>query len=471
MPGFAYLFEMGAGKSKTVIDEAAEYLENGTIDLLVVLAGKGSYADWRDEHLPIHCPKEIEAHPYLWVGEGSAGEARRRLAWVARMREDAGNHTQMYVFIMNIEALGSSKKAQDYLLSVMQGRKSMVVVDESAAIRNWQSQRTKFLVRHVRPLAKIRRGLTGTPILKSPTDLWGLYMFLGPHLLHQNSFFGFRARYCVTVEMKMGTHKVVREVGTKNIEELARVLKESSYRVTKEQCLDLPPKIYTLRAVEMTDEQHEYYNSIMRSGLAMVGEDSSLATVKNTMSAMQKGHGVLCGFIRDDGGVVHRVPSRRTESFMELAEETSESTIVWFAYRQALADVALELRNNYGEEAVVEYHGGCSAAQLADAIVRFQEGRSRFFLSTLAKGFRGINLTRGTTVVYHSNTHDLEHRLQSEDRCHRIGQHHPVNYVDLFCRSTVEEKIIYALRKKIDIATAVQSDGPKAWLIPTRGAR
>jgi len=459
---FAYFMEMGTGKSKTVIDEMAELRSEGRIDFAVVLAGKGSYRDWTDEHLRLHMPDEIDWFAHLWTGGTSRREEREREEFV----EEIVLGKYLCILVMNIEALGSSRRAQSYLVRCIEEQQAMVIVDESASIRNWQSKRTKFLVAYVKPHAVVRRGLTGTPVLRSPMDLWGLYMFLGPHLLRQSSYYGFRGRYAITKEMDMGTHKVVREVGVKNLPELAELLKESSFRVLKEDCVDLPEKIYQRRIVEMTDEQYTYYNSLTTSGIVL--HEDKLGTVRNVLTQIIRMHQVLCGYWVDDERVAHRVASNRESDIMEAIEETGESVIVWFAYRRCLSDLATALRTAYGEASVVEYHGGTSPEARAQGLHAFQSGQSRFFLSTLATGCRGLNLVRGSVSMYHSNTSDLEHRLQSEDRNHRIGQTRGVNYLDFYCRGTIEEKIVRSLRDKIDIAVAVQSDGPKAWLLPAR---
>ena len=68
-------------------------------------------------------------------------------------------------------------------------------------------------------------------------------------------------------------------------------------------------------------------------------------------------------------------------------------------------------------------------------------------------------------MVYYSNTYDLEVRMQSEDRAHRIGQVNKVTYVDILAENTVDEKIVKALRKKINLASAVMGESWREWLV------
>ena len=98
-------------------------------------------------------------------------------------------------------------------------------------------------------------------------------------------------------------------------------------------------------------------------------------------------------------------------------------------------------------------------------IKKFQDDpRCRFMVGTPSTGGYGITLTAATTVIYYSNGYDLEKRLQSEDRAHRIGQQKSVTYVDLICNETVDEKIVEALRKKINIASEVLGEELKSWI-------
>ena len=76
----------------------------------------------------------------------------------------------------------------------------------------------------------------------------------------------------------------------------------------------------------------------------------------------------------------------------------------------------------------------------------------------------GLRFTAANTVIYYSNGYDLEKRLQSEDRAHRIGQHKPVTYVDIIAEKTVDEKIVKALKDKINIASQILGEELKSWI-------
>ena len=92
------------------------------------------------------------------------------------------------------------------------------------------------------------------------------------------------------------------------------------------------------------------------------------------------------------------------------------------------------------------------------------DSKVRFIVGTPQTGGYGITLTAANTVIYYSNGYDLEKRLQSEDRAHRIGQKKSVTYVDILAEETVDEKIVKSLRKKINIASEVLGEELKAWI-------
>jgi len=119
-----------------------------------------------------------------------------------------------------------------------------------------------------------------------------------------------------------------------------------------------------------------------------------------------------------------------------------------------------------GEDSIVEYYGKTESEIRQESIEKFQDPRSpvRFFVGNPQTGGYGITLTAASTVIYYSNGYDLEKRLQSEDRAHRIGQKKSVTYIDLIAEKTVDEKIVKALRKKINIASEVLGEELRDWI-------
>ena len=267
------------------------------------------------------------------------------------------------------------------------------------------------------------------------------------------------------IRRNAGSHQYNQILGFRNLDELTDSIRPYSYRVTKEECLDLPDKIYTKRDIELSPEQKNVYNQMKKSAVALLG-DMELVTANAVITQLLRLHQISCGFITtDDGNIVELANSRITELMLVL-EELNGKAIIWANYRHDILAIKNEITKVYGSSTVETYFGDTDGEQRQEIVRRFQEDDSlRFFVGQPRTGGYGLTLTAASTVIYYSNSYDLEVRLQSEDRAHRIGQNNNVTYVDLIASKTVDEKIVSALRQKINIATQVLEEDWKKWLI------
>ena len=210
----------------------------------------------------------------------------------------------------------------------------------------------------------------------------------------------------------------------RRLDELGDKLDSFSYRVLKEDCLDLPPKVFTKRIVELTKEQQDVYAQMKQMAMAFTEEGKIMSTV-NVMTQLMRLHQVTCGHFKADDGTVTHLKNNRVQALMDCIEETEGKVIIWANYREDLKFIVAELKKAYGEASTVEYHGGVDPTHPpGQDIAQFQDlkGPARFFVGNAQTGGYGITLTAANTVIYYSNNYDLEKRLQSEDRAHRIGQ-------------------------------------------------
>jgi len=149
---------------------------------------------------------------------------------------------------------------------------------------------------------------------------------------------------------------------------------------------------------------------------------------------------------------------------MSCVEEIPGKAIIWSRFRYDIVAIVATLAKVYGEESVVSYYGDTSDEDRQRAIQRFQNGKARFFVANPATAGYGLTLTEASTVIYYANDFNLETRIQSEDRCHRIGQKNPVTYIDLIAEGTIDEKIVKSLRDKIVIGAKVLGEEAREWL-------
>ena len=452
---FALFMDMGTGKSKVIIDTIAYLYDQGRIDSALIIAPKGTYQNWTRNEIPTHMPDHIVVKTAAWSAAPKKEQAKD-------LEKIGFPSNDLRVLVMNVEAFSTTKgtKFAEHFMRV--AGSCMMVIDESTTIKNPKAKRTKNLVR-IGQHAKYRRILTGEPVTRSPLDLYAQFQFLNPHLLGFSSFYTFRNRYAIMIDMKAGTRSFKKIVGYQRLEELGDQIKPWSYRIKKEQCLDLPPKTYQYREVELTPEQKRVYKEL--SDLAVSFLDGKVLSVDTVLTQMLRLHQITCGHYKSDDDEIIQVPNNRLAELMQVLDEAPNKVIIWATYIQDIQAILSALKKEYGDDSTVAYYGAVSQDDRNTAIDRFQKDDTcRFFVGNPQTGSMGITLTAADTVVYYSNSYNLEHRLQSEDRAHRIGQDKKVVYIDIICPGTIDSKIVKALRDKKNIAQQVMGDEWKQWL-------
>jgi SNF2 family DNA or RNA helicase len=253
-------------------------------------------------------------------------------------------------------------------------------------------------------------------------------------------------------------------VGYRNLEELAEKLKVFSYRVLKDDCLDLPAKTYMKRIIKLTPEQEKIYKQMKHLALAqMEGKMMTTATVLTQLMRLQQ---INCGHFTADDGTIKPIKNNRTVELLSTLEEIHGKVVIWAHYQYDVETIVEHIKKEYGNDSVVTYYGKTPMNERQDNIQKFQDIESpvRFLVGTTQTGGYGITLTAASTMIYYSNGYDLEKRQQSEARIDRIGQHFPMTYIDIMVENTIDERIVKALRKKINIATKIMGEELKAWI-------
>ena len=452
---FAIFAEMGTGKTKIALDNACILYNQGKIDRLLVIAPKGTYMNWVDQEIPIHVPDYVEKEVLAWKPSNSE-------KYKAQLRNFRAHNYKLKIFVMNVEALSTIKGLKQAALFLI-GR-SMMIVDESTTIKNPKAKRTKNILSLSRE-AKYRRILTGSPVTQYPMDLWAQMDFLDPEILGQQSYYAFRTRYAViiTANAAGGTHKYQKIVKFKNLAQLGQLVSPHSYRILKKDCLDLPDKVYTKREVELTDEQQLAYKDMKTNAMTFL-KGKSLTAV-NVLTQLIRLHQITCGHMKTDGGETLDLKNNRLDELMQILGETSGKVIIWANYIHDIQRIEKAISKEYGSSSCCTYYGATATEDRQKCINAFQGKTSiRFFIGNTQTGGYGITLTAASTVIYYSNNYDLEKRIQSEDRAHRIGQKNAVLYIDLVAKGTVDDKIIKSLRNKVNIAKQISGEELSTWI-------
>jgi SNF2 family DNA or RNA helicase len=449
---FAYFMEMGTGKSKVLIDNIAMLFNVGKINGALIIAPKGVYKNWFDSEIPSHMPDYVEKKVGLWRTDPNAKDLKPLFSTGA----------ELHILIMNVEAF-STKKGVLFAHKFLSCHNALISIDESTTIKNPNAKRTKSIL-SLKPLSKFRRILTGSPVTKSPLDLFSQCQFLDPWLLNQSSYYAFRTRYAVCRKINVSGRQVEIVVGYRNLGELSEKIKPFSYRVLKDDCLDLPPKTYTKRIIELSDEQKKVYKTMKEKAIAFLnGKMVSTATV---ITQLMRLHQITCGHFTSDDGDVQEIKNNRIDQLMEILEEVEGKAVIWAHYRYDIKKIVEAISKKYGENSVVTYYGDTSTDDRQKAITKIQDKDSsvRFIVGTPQTGGYGITLTGASTMIYYSNGYDLEKRQQSEARIDRIGQEKPMTYIDIIAEGTVDDKIVQSLRKKVNIATEIMGEELKDWI-------
>ena len=448
---YAFFMEMGTGKTKVAVDNIALLRLHKGITGVLIIAPKSVYTVWAYDEIEKHMSPDVKYSTYIW-----------NIDKPKRLKEAYKINKDLTIFCMNVEALSTTrgyKAAVEYLTK----HKAITIIDESTTIKNYKAIRTNNVLK-LGSFSKYRRILTGSPVTKSPLDLYTQCDFLNTSHLGFSSYYTFRNRYCVTHRLDLGNGRYT-EIPKYyvHVDELEEKLKKFSFRVTKDECLDLPPKQYAKRYVELNEEQQKVYSSLKQIALAIVQDET--VSYNNKLTEIIKLHQVGNGFIKTNDGELKEFKNPKLHALSDIIDEADGKIIIWANYIYNIENIIHFLQEKYGKQSVVANYGAVDSAKRTIAMKRFQEDPTcRFFVGNPSTGGFGLTLTAATNVVYFSNSFNFEVRRQSEDRAHRSGQTKTVLYTDIICKNTLDERILSSLSNKNKLASATLGDEFKEWL-------
>jgi SNF2 family DNA or RNA helicase len=446
---FGLFMAMRTGKSAVIVTEFGEKLFSGEATDLLIVAPAGAYRTWETE-LKKHMPPAVYAALKIYVWQ-SGKKAPQITTGGAR------------VLLVNVEALSTVEACEQLCREFLRSGKTIMVIDESTTIKNPRSQRT-IAACALGPLAQYRRILSGLPTPRSPLDLFSQCWFLDPDILGFKKYYTFSHYYANWRKINVGARKIEIVAGYKNIAELKAKLSGYSFRVRLEDCYDVPPKLYLTREVELTPEQTRMYKELKKYATTQLASGEHVTTTE-VITQMLRLHQLCCGHLTDEEDVLHEVKSNRPAELLRLLAEYDGKAVIWCSYRQDIETVTAKLRKEYGDEAVAVFYGGNVKDREAES-ARFETQEDcRFMIATPGSGGRGRTWSMAGLIVYYSNTDNLEHRDQSEERASGVGKSERVTVVDFITKGTVEEKIVHALRNKIDLAATITGDDFRQWVV------
>jgi len=449
---WAYFMEMGTGKTKVTIDNMAYLFLQRKITAALIIAPKSVYTNWETE-IEVHMPDVIKYKIFKWNLDKPKD--------YFKLEESK----DLKIFLINVEALSTKRGFEGCVEYLSKNKLNFVALDESTTIKNRSAKRTKNILA-LQKLSLVRRILTGSPITKSPLDLYTQCQFLSPELLGFSSYLAFRNRYAEMTDIPVGSGRYISVPKYyKRLEELETKLKQFSTRIRKDQCLDLKPKVRQKRYIELEGDSKKIYERLRTSALAIV-EDSTIS-FSNKLTEIIKLHQVCNGFSKDDDGQILELHKSKINALDEILEETDGKVIIWANYIYNIKEIIGFLEKKYGKESVVSIYGAIDVQTRKKAVEKIQkDSKVRFLVGNPTTGGFGLTLTAVNTVIYFSNNYNLEVRMQSEDRAHRMGQKGTVVYIDIVAKNTLDEAIMKSLTSKGQVAAkTLGEEDLRSWLL------
>ena len=470
---FGLFMEQGTGKTWTTLADAERCYQGNKIDALFVVAPNGVHTNWTRREVPTHL--SVDTICYAWRGEPKTKKAKADFDKLYSNHYPLGE-APLRIFTMNIEAINTPKgyaAAEEFLRSF----RCMMVVDESTRIKNPDAKRTEKVI-DLGKLAIARRILTGPPLTKAPTDLFSQFDFLKPGLLGTTSYRAYVSEYAVLLDNahplkqamirknpKAAFAQVVETDKNgvkqwKNLDKLSHMIAPHTFRVRKEDCLDLPPKVYKRVYFELEPSQRKVYEKLKEDYhyVHLGEEDMSFQAI----AARTKLKQVTSGFIHvrgsafpidQHGPLADPKDNPRMAAFKSLIEDFDGQFIVWAMFEEEINQVLAALAE--AGITACSYYGATKKDDREKAIDDFQAGRVQAFVGHAQAAGIGLTLTAASTAIYYSCSYDNELRMQSEDRCHRIGTKHTVTYYDLIAEDTIDEDVMNSLAVKNALAAYV----------------
>ena len=472
-PWFAIFWEQGTGKSKLTLDTAGHLFDKGEIDCLFVVAPNGVHRNWTSEEIGNHWNDDLLAQVQTFTYHASKAKTQKH----AKAAEDVLKHKGLAVIAMSYDAL-ITKAGKPFAKQVLTKRRCLYVLDESARIKNPKARRTKTILASAK-YAQYKRILTGTPVANGPFDVYAQMKFLEADYWKPRglgNYTMFKNYFGIWFPMEVNGRTFPKLSEYQNLEFLKQMIDPNSSRVLKEDVLDLPPKLYSKRFFAMSPKQAKLYQQLRDEFMAEF-EGGLTITADLAITRMLRLQQITCGYVQVEkeklaaDGLSYDIEkeikdieptNERTALLYDILEDLPHKAIIWARFRRDIDMICKHL----GDRAV-RIDGKVGPDERAAAVDSFQHcqhGNAQFLVANQQAASEGYTFTQAKTVVYYNNSFKLTERLQSEDRAHRIGQNTSVQYIDIVAEDTLDERIIDALRGKLDIANQITGDGLKDWI-------
>lgn len=454
MPALALFLEQGLGKSKVALDTAAvQFIENG-VEGLVVISKTTVVENWKLAEIPAHLSVAYE--PYLY-----STRTQKKVPPAKLMPQGC-----LKIVLIN-DGCARTDHGYKYLEAFMKQYKCGLVVDESTIIKNPTATITKRLLK-LSTLAFYTRILCGEPAPQGAADYYSQYKFLNPKILNVGTFTAYKSMYCEQESIWINGRQIMRPTGA--FTPFGKMAFEDSVkpytvRLRKADVLtDLPPKQYIVKKYQLPPTVQKMYDKLRDDFMTelVIAESAGELTALLAISRATRLHQIVSGHAPNDEGTMYEFDSGRVAVLEDILSERppGSKTIIWAHYRSSIDSLHARLSHLYGAGFSQRVYGGVSETERQAAFQAFKtDPKCQVLIANAASAGWGLTFTEADACIYYSNSYNYEHRAQSEDRIHRIGQvADSVQYYDIVAEGTVDEKIMETLARKGDFSKSVMTN-------------
>lgn len=433
----------------------------------MVVAPNGVQRNWISDEVPTHVRPDLLDRMALHSYHPNTATGKRHQKNLA----DFLAHPDFAMLAIGYDSWVTDR-GKRAVWEMMKRRKLLLVADESHRIKTPSAKITKSVIAGAAH-APFRRILSGTPVPNGPFDVYSQIRMLDPAFwareMDIGSFTAFKQYFGVWDKGYVRTKNGLQEYdvldGYNNLGELYEKLKLISSRLTKDEVLDLPPKLYSKRYYEMTPSQARVYRDLENEFIAFL-DSGDVVSENLVMVRLLRLQQILCGYVPVAPGaepveLIDPKHNPRLKALTELLEDTSGKAITWAAWTRDI-DLIMEALERMGRRPV-RYDGRCSYDDLYKAKQEFKHGEATDFVANVAMS-EGLTLNEAKITNFYNNNYNLRMRLQAEDRNHRLGQYDQVTYNDLVCAGTRDEDAIRSLVKKMEVSSTILGDRRKVWI-------
>lgn len=459
----ALFWEQGTAKTRPVIENVAKLYREGVVDALLVVAPRGADRNWANEEIPNWMPPDIlaKAKTMCWQGR------KARTKWHQYEFEDLWKHDGLAILTIQYASF-ARERAKKAIWKFLRKRKVFYVLDESSGIKSPSAKRSISIQASGR-YATYKRLLDGTPVAEGPFDIYMPVMFLDEKFWKRHdvwNYGAFKAKFGLWLTRAEAQEQAGWDPGYdqlieyQNLDILHEWLQELSTRVLKEDVLDLPPKLFGKLEYVASDYQKQIYEDL-KTDYIHIFKDGRTITADLAIVRMMRFQQLLAGYLPDDNGEPSQLLEKtnfRLDCLDQNATHLGTQGIVWTRF---LKDIDL-IKDMWGKKAVT-YDGRLTDDELERNKKSFQAGDVQWFIGN-SQMSSSLTLHMAHTVFFYTNSHKLRDRLQAEDRAHRAGLTHSVDYRDIISDMPIDRNIVEALRNKLDISRIITGDKLKEWI-------